>query len=56
MTPEQAEGFRLQHPRSNPKFGRRTYIPLQEIGKLVLNKNPENYFAEIEQVFNFSAI
>jgi catalase len=23
--------------------------PLQEVGKLVLNRNPENYFAEIEQ-------
>ncbi len=23
--------------------------PLQEIGKLVLNKNPDNYFAEVEQ-------
>ena len=24
--------------------------PLNTIGKLVLNKNPENYFAEVEQV------
>jgi catalase len=24
--------------------------PLQEVGKMVLNKNPENYFAEVEQV------
>jgi catalase len=25
-------------------------FPLQEIGKLVLNENPKNYFDEIEQV------
>ncbi|KAJ1961230.1 catalase A, partial [Dispira parvispora] len=24
-------------------------VPLQEVGKLVLNRNPENYFAEVEQ-------
>ncbi|KAK5650518.1 hypothetical protein RI129_001547 [Pyrocoelia pectoralis] len=24
--------------------------PLQEVGKLVLNENPENYFAEVEQI------
>ncbi|MCP3966743.1 MAG: catalase [Lentisphaerae bacterium] len=31
-------------------------FPLQEIGKLVLNRNPENYFAEVEQAaFNPSS-
>lgn len=24
-------------------------VPLQQVGKLVLNRNPENYFAEVEQ-------
>lgn len=27
-----------------------TDYPLQRVGKLVLNRNPENYFAEVEQV------
>lgn len=25
-------------------------FPLREVGKMTLNKNPENYFAEVEQV------
>jgi len=24
-------------------------VPLHEVGKLVLNRNPENWFAEVEQ-------
>ena len=55
MTPEQAEGFRY-NILDLTKVWPQSIYPLQEIGKLVLNKNPENYFAEIEQVFNFSVI
>ena len=25
-------------------------FPLREVGRMVLNENPQNYFAEIEQV------
>ncbi|KAK0483984.1 catalase [Armillaria novae-zelandiae] len=49
MTPEQAEGFRYNILDLTKVWPQNIY-PLQEIGKLVLNKNPENYFAEIEQL------
>ncbi|KAI0300094.1 catalase [Multifurca ochricompacta] len=37
MTPEQAEQFRYND------------FPLRPVGKIVLDENPQNYFAEIEQ-------
>ncbi|KAG8848447.1 hypothetical protein FRB96_001233 [Tulasnella sp. 330] len=49
MTPEQAEKFRYNILDLTKVWPHKDY-PLQQIGKLVLNKNPENYFAEIEQV------
>ncbi|KAG8920835.1 catalase A, partial [Tulasnella sp. 418] len=49
MTPQQAEEFRY-NILDLTKVWPHSQFPLQEIGKLVLNKNPENYFAEIEQV------
>ena len=33
---------------TSPKFGRTRTTPLIEVGELELNRNPENYFAEIE--------
>ena len=31
------------------RSGHKSDYPLIEVGKMVLNKNPENYFAEVEQ-------
>lgn len=43
------------HPFDLTKVWQHGDYPLQEIGKMVLNRNPENYFAEIEQAsFNVS--
>src|SRR6266576_5838897 len=49
MTPEQAERFRY-NILDLTKVWPHSQFPLRPIGKLVLNKNPENYFAEVEQV------
>lgn len=49
MTSEQAEKFRY-NVLDLTKVWPHDQYPLRPIGKLVLNKNPENYFAEIEQV------
>ena len=49
MTPEQAENFRY-NIFDLTKIWPHTEYPLRPIGKLVLNENPQNYFAEIEQV------
>jgi len=49
MTPEQAEKFRYNILDLTKVWPHGEY-PLQEIGKLVLDRNPHNYFAEIEQV------
>ncbi|PSS23489.1 hypothetical protein M430DRAFT_40651 [Amorphotheca resinae ATCC 22711] len=48
MTPEQAENYRwnifdITHIWPHSDF------PLQPVGKLTLNRNPTNYFADIEQ-------
>ncbi|CCI41416.1 unnamed protein product [Albugo candida] len=49
MTPEQA-----QHCSFNPfdvtKIWPHNEFPLIEIGRFVLNRNPQNYFAEVEQL------
>jgi len=47
-TPEQAEAFRYNILDLTKVWPHKEY-PLREIGKLVLNENPKNYFAEIEQ-------
>jgi len=48
MTPEQAEKFRYNVLDLTKVWSHKEF-PLRPIGKLVLNENPENYFAEIEQ-------
>ncbi|KAJ2927975.1 hypothetical protein H1R20_g9129, partial [Candolleomyces eurysporus] len=48
MTPEQAEKFRY-NILDLTKVWPHAEFPLRPIGKLVLNENPQNYFAEIEQ-------
>jgi len=48
MTPQQAETFRY-NVLDLTKIWPHSEFPLRPIGKLVLNENPQNYFAEIEQ-------
>jgi catalase len=48
MTPEQAAKFRFD-PFDITKVWPHADFPPMVIGRLVLNKNPENYFAEVEQ-------
>lgn len=48
MTPEQAESFRY-NVLDLTKIWPHSQYPLRKIGKLVLNKNPDNYFQEVEQ-------
>jgi len=49
LSPEQAEKFRW-NIFDLTKVWPHKEVPLRPFGKLVLNKNVENYFAEIEQV------
>jgi len=49
LSPEQAEKFRW-NVFDLTKVWPQGEVPLRRIGKLTLNKNVENYFAEIEQV------
>jgi catalase len=56
MTQEQAEVFRW-NPFDLTKVWPHADFPLIEVGTLELNRNPENYFAEVEQAaFNPSAL
>ncbi|KAH9160944.1 catalase [Lactarius sanguifluus] len=48
MTPEQAESFRY-NVLDLTKVWPHKEFPLRPIGKIVLDENPQNYFAEIEQ-------
>jgi len=48
MTPAQAENFRW-NPFDLTKVWPHGEFPLIEIGMMELNRNPENYFAEVEQ-------
>ena len=48
MTPEQAAEFRF-NPFDITKVIPHGDFPLQPVGRMILNRNPENYFAEIEQ-------
>jgi catalase len=48
MTPDQAENYRFD-PFDITKVWPHADFPPMTIGRLVLNKNPENYFAEVEQ-------
>ncbi|KAH6610306.1 hypothetical protein Trco_000326 [Trichoderma cornu-damae] len=49
LTPDEAEKFRW-NIFDLTKVWPQKDVPLRPIGKFTLNKNPENYFAEIEQV------
>ncbi|KAI5475895.1 hypothetical protein MNV49_000728 [Pseudohyphozyma bogoriensis] len=48
MTPKQAEDFRWNILDLTKIWPHKDY-PLREVGKLTLNENPQNYFAEVEQ-------
>lgn len=48
MTPEQANGYRFD-PFDITKVWPHADFPPINVGRLVLNRNPENYFAEVEQ-------
>jgi catalase len=48
MTPEQAKQFKYSIFDLTKTWPQKEF-PLRRFGKLTLNKNPENYFAEIEQ-------
>lgn len=48
MKPEDAEGYRFD-PFDITKVWPHSDYPLQPFGRMVLNRNPENYFADVEQ-------
>ena len=48
MTPEEAEGYRFDPFDITKVWPHADYPPI-EVGRMVLNRNPENYFAEVEQ-------
>jgi catalase len=48
MTPQQAKNYRFD-PFDLTKIWPHADFPPMEVGRLVLNRNPENYFAEVEQ-------
>ncbi|XP_050393633.1 catalase isoform X1 [Patella vulgata] len=49
MTYDQAEKFRW-NPFDLTKIWPQSEFPLHPVGKMVLNRNPKNYFAEVEQI------
>ena len=49
MTFEQAENWEF-NPFDLTKVWPHGEFPLQPVGKLVFNRNPRNYFAEVEQI------
>ncbi|KAI9291444.1 catalase [Neoconidiobolus thromboides FSU 785] len=49
MSPEQAKKFGKSAVDAT-KIWPEDQFPLQEVGRMVLNRNPENFFAETEQV------
>jgi len=53
MTLDQAEGAYRHIALDVTKIWPHGDFPLRPIGKLVLNRNPENFFDEIEQVGGF---
>jgi catalase len=48
MTPEQAKDYRFD-PFDITKVWPHADVPPITVGRMVLNRNPENYFAEVEQ-------
>lgn len=53
MTLDQAEGAYRHFALDVTKIWLHKEFPLCPIGKLILNRNPENFFDEIEQVGSF---
>ncbi|KAH9508982.1 hypothetical protein Btru_048464 [Bulinus truncatus] len=49
MSPEEAEKFRW-NPFDLTKIWPHSEFPLIPVGKVVLNRNPKNYFTEVEQI------
>ena len=49
MTFEQAETWKF-NPFDLTKVWPHKEFPLRQVGKLFLNRNPKNYFAEVEQL------
>ena len=49
MTVEEAEAHKF-NPFDVTKVWSHKEFPLIPVGKLVLNRNPKNYFAEVEQI------
>jgi len=49
MSEEQAEAA-SENPFDVTKVWSHRDYPLMEVGRLVLNRNPRNYFAEVEQL------
>ncbi|KAF5287704.1 hypothetical protein FQA39_LY15804 [Lamprigera yunnana] len=49
MTPAQAQKYKFD-PFDVTKVWYHEDFPLRPVGKIILNKNPDNYFAEIEQL------
>lgn len=49
MTFAQAEKYRW-NPFDLTKVWSHKEFPLIEVGRMVLNRNPQNYFAEVEQI------
>ena len=49
FTPEQAEGFSFDVLDST-KLIPEELVPVMPVGRMVLNRNPDNFFAETEQV------
>ena len=49
MTFEQAERFKF-NPFDLTKIWPQKDFPLMEVGRFTLNRNPRNYFAEVEQI------
>ncbi|XP_012254211.2 catalase [Athalia rosae] len=49
MTPAEAETFRW-NPFDMTKIWPQKEFPLIPVGKFVLNRNPDNYFSEVEQI------
>lgn len=49
MTPEQAKNYKFD-PFDVTKVWYHSDFPLLPVGRMVLNRNPENYFAEVEQI------
>ncbi len=48
MTPEQAKNYKFD-PFDVTKVWYHSDVPMREVGQMVLDRNPENFFADVEQ-------